>query len=167
MGSDLLGFFRHEDIAKAKVPLLNVVQKPKSRGGRWSWCPGWEGEQGRDTPDQGRDERAQLCPVPPIMMFQLRGYKGSTQSSFLFTGNIRNDPHYWFMCKQLKRCISHCNAKLCTSINGTLDWHTRIFRSLLTAWDKSCKCFDFPEQMSPVSQHELQYSATVNSRTDW
>lgn len=91
-------------------------------------------------------------PIPPIMMLQVWKYNGSSQSSILSAGNIRNDLHYhpahWFMCKQLKKGPSlHCNAKLSTSINGTLG-DMRTLWSLLSACDNSCKCFDFPVQMS-------------------
>lgn len=70
------------------------------------------------------------------------------------------------ICVQTKKGNVHLNnAKLCPSISAT-SGDTRTLRSPLSTWDKSSKCSDFSEQMSRVSQHQLHYSATVNSRKD-
>lgn len=54
-----------------QAPPLNVVQKPKSRGGRRSWGPGWEGDRA-GTPCPGACWKSSaVSPVPPMRMFQL------------------------------------------------------------------------------------------------
>lgn len=137
----------------------------KAEGAEGAGVQAGRGNQGRDS-RTGESGRAQLCLLSlPRGCFSYFSY-GSSQSSILSAESLKIVILHIDWLANKKGASLHCNAKLCTSAKGT-PGASRTFRSLLSAWDKSWKRFDFSQQMSQVSQHELQYSATVNSRKDW